>query len=112
MVNLVGRMSLGERLDTDLGEPDTDKRNPNGITRCRSMMVNKDQHRETWTKIRETLSVPGDSSCSQWVEQSATEFIIRHGNSGRATRSRKPIEKGLAYKKENLRERGGRSMVD
>ena len=108
----MGRMSLGERLDTDLGEPDTDKRNPNGITRCRSMMVNKDQHRETWTKIRETLSVPGDSSCSQWVEQSATEFIIRHGYSGRATRSRKPNEKGLAYKKENLRERGGRSMVD
>ena len=25
LVNLVGRMSLGERLDTDLGEPDTDK---------------------------------------------------------------------------------------
>ena len=105
-------MSLGERLDADLGEPDTDKRNPNGIIRCRSMMVNKDQHRETWTKIRETLSVPGDSSCSQWVEQSAREGIIRHGNSGRATRSRNPTEKGLAYKKENLRERGGRSMVD
>ena len=80
MVNLVGRMSLGERLDTDLGEPDTDKRNPNGITRCQSMMVNEDQHRETWTNIRETSSVPGDSSCSQWVEQSAREDVIRHGN--------------------------------
>ena len=98
-------MSLGERLDTDLGEPDTDKRNPNGITICQSMMVNEDQHRETWTKIRETLSVPGDSSCSQWVEQSAREDVIRHGNIGRATRSRNLTEKGLAYKKETLRER-------
>ena len=60
----MGRMSLGERLDTDLGEPETDKRNPNGITRCQSVMVNEDQHCETWTKIRETLNVPGDSSCS------------------------------------------------
>ena len=98
-------MSLGERLDTDLGEPDTDKRNPNGITRCQSMMVNEDQHRETWTNIRETSSVPGDSSCSQWVEQSAREDVIRHGNRGRATRSRNFTEKGLAYKKETLRER-------
>ena len=70
MVNLVGRMSLGEILDIDLEEPDTDKRNPNGITRCQSMMVNEDQHRKNWTKIRETSSVTGDTSCSQWVEQS------------------------------------------
>ena len=40
MVNLVGRMSPGERLYTDLGEPDTDKRNPNGITRRQSIMGN------------------------------------------------------------------------
>ena len=52
VVNLVGRMSLGERLDTDLGEPDTDKRNPNGIARCQSMMVNEDQHCEDLTKIK------------------------------------------------------------
>ena len=98
-------MSLGERSDTDLGEPDADKRNPNGITRCRSMMVNEDQHRETWAKIRETSSVPGDSSCSQWVEQSAREDLIQQSNIGRATRSRNFTEKGLAYKKETLRER-------
>ena len=78
MVNLVGRMSLGERLDTDLGEPGTEKRKPNGITRCQSVMVKEDQHREPWTKIRETSSVPGDSSCSQWVEQSEREDVIRH----------------------------------
>ena len=92
-------------MDADLGEPDTDKRNPNGIARCQSMMVNEDQHRETWTKIRETSSVPGDSSCSQWVEQSAREDIIRRGNRGRATRYRNLTEKGLPYKKETLRER-------
>ena len=99
-------------MDTDLGEADTDKRNPNGITRCQSITVNEDQHRETWTKIRETSSVPGDSSCSQWVEQSAThstmqppEDVMRQGNIGRATRSRNLTEKGLAYKKETLRER-------
>ena len=34
------------------------------------MMVNEDQRRGNWTKIRETSSMPGDSSCSQWVEQS------------------------------------------
>ena len=75
LVNLVGRMSLGERFDTDLEEPYTYKQNPNGITRCQSMMVDEDQHRETWAKIRETSSVPGDSSCSQWVEQSAREDV-------------------------------------
>ena len=60
------------------------------------MMVNEDQHRETWTKIRETSSVPDDSSCSQWVEQSARKDIIQHGNRGRATRSRNVTEKDLA----------------
>ena len=97
-------MSLGERLDTDLGGPDTDKRNADGITRCQSMMVNEDQHRENWTKIRETMSVPGDSLCSQWVKQKAREDVIRHGNIGRATRSGNFAEKGLAYKKETQRE--------
>ena len=98
-------MSLGERLDTDLGEPDTGKSIPNGITRYQSMMVNEDQHLETWTKIRKTSSVPSDSSCSQWVEQSAREDVIRHVSRSRATRSRNLTEKGLAYKKETLRER-------
>ena len=60
------------------------------------MMVNEDPHRETWTKIRESSSVPDDSSCSQWVEQSAREDIIQHGNRGRATRSRNVTEKDLA----------------
>ena len=105
LVNLVGRMSLGERLDADLGEPDTDKRNPKGITRCQSMMVNEDQHCEVCTKIRKTSTVSGDSWCLQWVEQSAREGVIQHGNSGRATRSRNLTEKGLPSKKKTLRKR-------
>ena len=89
-------------MDKDLGDPDTDKRNRNGITRCQLMMVNEDQHRGNWTRIRETSSVHGDSSC---VEQSAREIVFRHGSVGRATRSRNLTEKGLAYKKKTLRER-------
>ena len=98
-------MSLGEKVNTDLGDPDTDKRNPNGITTCQSMMVNEDQHRGNWTKIRETSSVPGDSSCSQWFEQRAREVVIPQGSEGRATRPRSLIGKGFAYKKETLRDR-------
>ena len=49
--------------------------------------------------------MPGDSSCSQWVEQSAKEVVVPHGSEGRATRSRNLTEKGLSYKKETLRER-------
>ena len=36
----MGWMSLVERLDADLGEPDTDKRIPNETRRCQSMIVN------------------------------------------------------------------------
>ena len=70
-----------------------------------AMMTNEDQHQGNWTKIRETSSVPGDSSCSQLVEQSAREFVVPHGSEGRGTRSRNLTEKGLAYKEETLRER-------
>ena len=105
MVNLVGRMSLGGRLDADLGDPDTDKANQNRITRCQSMMVNQDQHWENWTKIRETSSMPGSSSCSQWVEKNGREVAIPDAGEGRSTRSRNLTEKGLEYKKETLRER-------
>ena len=97
-------MSFGERFDTDLADSDTDKKNPNVITRCQSMMVNEDQYGENWNKIRETSSLPIDSSCSQWVEQRARKNIIPHGSGGRATRSRNLTEKGLEYMKETLRE--------
>ena len=89
-------------MDKDLGDPDTDKRNQNGITRWQLMMVNEDQHRGNWTRIRETSSVHDDSSC---IEQSAREIVFRHISEGRATRSRNLTEKGLAYKKKTLRER-------
>ena len=47
--------------------------------------------------------MPGYSSCLQWIEQSAREFVIPVGIEGRATRSRYPTEKGLVYMKETLR---------
>ena len=98
-------MPLKERLDADLGELATDNGNPNGTTRCQSMMVYEDQDWGNWTKIREISCMPGDSSCSQWVEQSAREIVIPHGSGGRPTRSRNLTEKRLAYKKETRRER-------
>ena len=92
-------------MDTDLQEPDTNKRNPSEITRCQSMMVNKDQHWANWIKIRETSNMPGDSACSQWVEQSARKTAIPHGSEDRARRYRNLTKKGLKYKKESLREK-------
>ena len=68
-------------------------------------MFNEDQHWENWTKIRETSSMSGDSSCSQWVEKNGREVFIPDVGEGRSTRSRNLIEKRLAYKKETLRER-------
>ena len=47
--------------------------------------------------------MPGDSSCSQWLEQSARGVVILHVSQGRALRSRNLIEKGLTYKKKSLR---------
>ena len=96
-------VSLGERLDTDLGDPDTIKTSPNEIKRCQSIIINDDQHRGSWTKIRETSSML--RSCSQWIQQCAREVFIPHGIENRATRYRKLTEKGLAYNKESLRER-------
>ena len=84
-------MSLG--LDTDFGNPDIEKKNPNEFTKCQSVIVNEDQHHGNWTKIRKTSIVPGDISRSQWFEQSAREVIIPHGTEGRVTRSRNLIEK-------------------
>ena len=55
--------------------------------------------------------MPGDSSCSQWVEQSEREVVISHGSGCRATRSGNLIEKGLTYKKETFRERERRRKV-
>ena len=103
-MNLVGRMSLGDRLHADLGDADTDKANQNRITRCQSMMVNEDLHWENWTKIRETYHMPSDSSCSQWVEKNGREVLIPDVGEGKSTRSMKLTEEGLAYK-ETLRER-------
>ena len=99
-------------MDTDLEDPDTDKRNPNGITRCQSMMVNEDQYQGNWTKIRETSIVPGDSSCSQWVEQSAREVVVPHGSEGRA-QDLETSPRRVCRTRKRLSERGEeRSIAD
>ena len=100
-------MSLGDRLDRDPGVLDTNTKNPNGITRCLSIMVNEDQHQGNWNKIREISSIPGGSLCgfSQWVEQSAREIFILNGGEGRSTRFRSLTDRALAYKNEKFSER-------
>ena len=101
----MGRLSLGERLDADLVDVGTDKRNPNGITRCLSMTVNKDQHQENRTKIKVISIMSGDRSFWQWVKQSAREIVISDDGEGRAKRSRSLTSNGLTYKKEMFKER-------
>ena len=88
MVNLVGSISLEQRLNVDLEDPDTDKRNPNGIRKCHYMMVNEDQLLGKWAKTTETFRIPGDNSRSQWIGQSEREVVISDGGEGRATRPR------------------------
>ena len=101
----MGRLLLGERLDTDLIDVGTDKRNPNGITRCLSMTVNKDQHQENRTKIKVISIMSGDRLYWQWVKQSAREIVISDYGEGRVKRSRSLTSNGLTYKKEMFKER-------
>ena len=75
-------------------------------------MVNEDQHRENCTKIRGTSNVPGDSSCSQWVEQSAREDVNPHGSRGRAARSRNSLRRVWRTRKKLSERREERSMAD
>ena len=92
----MGRISLEQRLNVDLEDPDTDKRNPNGIRKCQYMKVNEDQLLGKWAKTRETFRIPGDSSRSQWIGQSLREVVISDGGVGRATRAKRLSKKSLA----------------
>ena len=53
----------------------------------------------------ERYSVPGESTCSKWVEQSRREAAILDNYQEGFTRSRKMKMKGLLQKKNTLRER-------
>ena len=92
----MGRISLEQRLNVGLEDPDTDKRNPNGIRKCQYMKVNEDQLLGKWAKTRETFRIPGYSSRSQWIGQSEREVVISDGGVGRATRARRLSKKSLA----------------
>ena len=102
-------MSLGKGLDdVNLLDSAADKMNQNVISRCQSMMINEDQHQINDDEGREIHSVPDESACSKWVEQSIREAAISDNYQGGFTRSRKLTMKGLLHKKKILRERRGK----
>ena len=62
---------------------------------------------------RRTFSLPGESSCSKWVNQNASrEDINAESGEGRSKRSRNLTPKGLAYKCNILRKEETESMED
>ena len=61
-------------------------------------MINDDQGREIH-------SIPDESTCSKWVEQSRREAAISDNCQERFTRSRKTTMKELLHKKNTIRER-------
>ena len=50
----------------------------------------------------QTSSVPGDTSCLQWVEQRASEAVIPDSSGDTAARSGNLTKKGLTCKKDTL----------
>ena len=82
-------MSLGEGLDdVNLLDSAADKMNQNVKPRYQSMTINDEQHLIHDDQGRETHSVPGESTCSKWVEQSRREAAILDNYQEGFTRSR------------------------
>ena len=99
-------MSLGEGLDdVNLLDSATDKMNQNVIPRYQLMIINDEQHLIHEDQGREIHSVPDESRCSKWVEQSRREAAISNTYQEGFTRSRKMTMKGLLHKKNTLRDR-------
>ena len=95
-------MSLGEGLDdVNLLDSAADKMNQNVKPRYQSMIINDEQHLIHDDQGREIHSVPGESTCSKWVEQSRREAAILDNYQEGFTRSRKMKMKGLLQKKEH-----------
>ena len=78
--------------------------NQNGILRYQ-LKINDEQHLIHEDQEREIHSVPDESSCSKWVEQSRREAAILDNYQEVFTRSRKMTMKGLLHKKNTLRKR-------
>ena len=69
------------------------------------MIINDEQHLINDDQGREIHSVPDESTCSKWVEQSRREAAISDNCQEGFTRSRKTTMKGLLQKRNTLRER-------
>ena len=70
-------MSLGEGLDdVNLLDSAADKINQKVISRYQSRIINDEQHLINDYQGREIHSVPDESICSKWVEQSRRKAAI------------------------------------
>ena len=99
-------MSLCEGLDdVNLLDSAADKLNQNVILRYQSMIINDEQHLINDDQGREIHSVPDESTCSKWIEQSRREAAISDNCQEGFTRSRKMTMKGLLLKKNTIREK-------
>ena len=106
MVNLLSRISLGDRLDdVSLLDSVADKMNQNVMSRSKSITIIEEQHLINDDKGREIHSVPDEITCSKWVGKSRREAAISDNCQGGFTRSRKLTVKGFFHKKKTLRER-------
>ena len=96
-------MSLGEGLDdVNILDSAADKMNQNVIPRYQLMIINDEQHLIHDDQGREIHSVPDETTCSKWVEQSRREAVI---SDNYQEGSRKMAMKGLLHKKNTLKER-------
>ena len=103
-------MSLGEGLDdVNILDSAADKMNQNVIPRYQLMIINDEQHLIHDDQGREIHSVPDESTCSKWVEQSRREAVI---SDNYQEGSRKTTMKGLLHKKNTLKERRKKSIAD
>ena len=69
LVNLVSRISFGKGLDdVNLLDSTADEVNQNVISRCQSMMINKEQHLINDDQEKEIHSFTDESTCYKWVE--------------------------------------------
>ena len=73
--------------------------------RYETMIINDEQHLINDDQGREIHSVPDESTCSKWDEQSRREAAISDNCQEGFTRSRKTTMKGLLHKKKTIRER-------
>ena len=99
-------MSLDEGLNVNLEETAADG-NQNQIAVPRNQSVRPIYEEQLAADgHRRTFSLPGENSCSKWVNQNAfRKDVNAESGEGRSKRSRNLTPKGLAYKCNILQER-------